>query len=73
MNIFTIKRGSGKPVNGILKDGELGFDKQNRNLYIGRETIKDGITTIEAKKIGLTAVVTGASGTEPGILKLYKE
>lgn len=36
-NSILIKNGSGKP-EGILLNNELGFDKTNKNLYIGTES-----------------------------------
>ena len=36
-NIIKIKRGNSAPGQGTLKDGELGFDKEGENLYIGIE------------------------------------
>lgn len=36
-NIIQIKRGAGKPNNGILANGELGYDTENNRLYIGVE------------------------------------
>lgn len=35
-NIIQIKRGSGAPTASNLADGELGFDKTNNVLYIGK-------------------------------------
>lgn len=48
-NIIKIKRGAGKPANGVLKAGELGFDTTNKNLYIGT----DDTDSSAAEKIGL--------------------
>ena len=34
-NIIQIKRGNGKPLAGVLAEGELGYDKKGKVLYIG--------------------------------------
>ena len=48
-NIIKIKRGAGKPANGVLKAGELGFDTTNKDLYIGTDDTDSSV----AEKIGL--------------------
>lgn len=48
-NIIKIKRGAGKPANGVLKAGELGFDTTNKDLYIGTGDTDSSA----AEKIGL--------------------
>ena len=37
-NVIQIKRGAGKPSNGTLANGELGFDTTNKYLYIGNSS-----------------------------------
>ena len=54
-NIIKIKRGAGKPADGVLKEGELGFDTTNKNLYIGSGNTNNSA----AEKIGLNAKVEG--------------
>ena len=49
INIIKIKRGAGKPANGVLKAGELGFDTTNKDLYIGTDDTDSSV----AEKIGL--------------------
>lgn len=48
-NTIQIKRGNSAPGNGVLLDGELGFDKANDQLYIGKV---DGGSTVNIK-VGL--------------------
>ena len=48
-NTIQIKRGNSAPRNGVLLDGELGFDKANDQLYIGKV---DGGSTVNIK-VGL--------------------
>lgn len=55
-NIIKIKRGAGKPASGALKEGELGFDTTNKDLYIG----SDDTNNFVAEKINLKAKVEGA-------------
>ena len=54
-NIVKIKRGAGKPANGVLKEGELGFDTTNKGLYIGSDDTNNSV----AEKINLKAKVEG--------------
>jgi hypothetical protein len=35
INKIQIKRGSEKPDAGVLDEGELGWDKKNKKLYVG--------------------------------------
>ena len=49
-NTIQIKRGSGKPSNGVLLDGELGYDKTNGFLYIGNNNVIADIKVGEATK-----------------------
>ena len=48
-NTIQIKRGNSTPGDGVLLDGELGFDKANDQLYIGK--VDGGNST--TVKIGL--------------------
>lgn len=48
-NTIQIKRGNSEPGAGVLLDGELGFDKANDQLYIGKV---DGESTVNVK-VGL--------------------
>ena len=54
-NIIKIKRGAGKPANGVLKEGELGFDTTNKDLYVGSDDTNNSV----AEKINLKAKVEG--------------
>lgn len=51
-NIIQIKRGAGAPGSGVLAEGELGFDKTNEAIYIGKDgtsNIKVGAANFETR------------------------
>lgn len=58
-NIIQIKTGSRAPDSGFLAVSELGFDKQNKDLYIGLE--ENGLLKLnydDLKDFGITASAT---------------
>ena len=57
-NTIQIKRGAGAPNAGVLLDGELGFDKTNDQLYIGKA---DGEKIVNIK-------VGSEAGLENGVI-----
>ena len=61
-NIIQIKRGSGKPSNGVLLDGELGYDKTSGFLYIGNNNVIADIKVGEATKADKAQKIINSSG-----------
>ena len=73
INKIQIKRGSGAPGLGVLDDGELGWDKKGKKLYIGEslESIPiqiSGVTSVNNKTgaVSLTASDVGAAVSSQG-------
>ena len=51
-NTIQIKRGNSAPPAGTLRDGELGFDKANDQLYIGNGTEQISLIPKSAADVG---------------------
>lgn len=54
-NTIQIKRGAGAPGPGVLLDGELGFDRTNKQLYIGNGTEPISLIPKSAAEVGAVA------------------
>ena len=57
-NVIQIKRGPGKPSNGTLANGELGFDTQNGYLYIGNSSKTTTAVKVEQANSATTLSTT---------------
>jgi hypothetical protein len=61
-NKIIIKNGSGAPGAGTLQSSELGFDKENKKLYIGLEG--EDVAPLLVNPPEVTVDLNGASSSE---------
>lgn len=64
--IQTIKRGKGKPQAEQLHDNQLGWDYENKKLYIKDQNNVNEITQTPIKKSTITTTLVGTGGIEEG-------
>lgn len=72
-NKIQVKRGTGKPAQEILDEGELGYDTENKVLYIGNKDgehsqvgngfinisqVKNSLTFLKADESSVTVVIS---------------